>query len=251
MLKTFIRRHPARQSRHPDSGGEKYMDHMRKHKLSPRATSTHLNNPAARKRPTRSAINSARDGILVVNEVDGFVTTQGFSQYSRCLAATIDGMKSDVECSETLSIEAILQEVLVTQLIGICQALRGAKILTVCRDHDASFTARVSEDGKIADGQGYTRMLRSELNLALTNGGTFIIRQLLPMKTRNTTPDGETNWNPWKNVYAFYLGNGMFEAIPTDHLNYANSIGPDGKPVAREKGILFCEYRKPAHMSTC
>jgi hypothetical protein len=225
------------------------MDHMRKHKLSPRATSTRLNNPAARKRPTRSTISPASDGFLVVNEADGFVNTQGFSEYSRCLAATIDGMKSTGKSSETLSIEAMLQEVLVTQLIGICQALRGAKILTVCRDHDASFTARVSEDGKIAEGQGYARMLRSELNLALTNGGTFIIRQLLPMKTRNTTIDGKTTWNPWKNVYAFYLGNGMFEAIPTDHLNYANSIGPDGKPVAREHGIRFCEYRDPSNLT--
>jgi hypothetical protein len=224
------------------------MDHIRIHKLSPGVPNSRISVSNAHKRQHRSESASTRYGNYVQNDTGDTCDKPDFLGYARSLSASIDRMISVGGGAASLSVEALLQEVSVTRLIGICRSIPGAKILTVCRDHDAAFTARVSKDDKIADGRVTTRMLRSELNQALTHGGTFIIRQLLPMKTPLLVSGGKAVWITWKNVYAFYLGNGSFESIPVDHLNYANSVGPDGKPVAKEHGVRFCEYRAPAHM---
>jgi hypothetical protein len=135
---------------------------------------------------------------------------------------------------------------MVSRIIETCRSISGDKILTVCRDHDAAFTIRLRGDGTIVGGPSSTQKLRSELTLALQHGGTLVIRQQLSIMTRQAVSDGVKRWAPWKQVYAFNLGNDRFEAVPVEELQYANSTGPDSPPATREQRLIFREYRMPA-----
>lgn len=223
------------------------MNNMRKRTLSLRKPITRLNVSVVSTGPTLSAAEPATTEFTATNKIAGGVFSQSRPEAAGSLAAINDAIRSAAQQhSGALSLDALLREASVSQIIDICRTIRGAKILTVCRDHDVSFTIHINEDGKIGSDPSYTRKLRSELGLAFQYGGTFIVRQYLPLKTQQINSRGEKYWAPWKNVYAFNLGNNRFEAVPIADLNYAGSLDSDGKPVAREQGVTFCEYRAGA-----
>jgi hypothetical protein len=223
------------------------MDNMRKHALSARKPNSRFNGSVARKRAPRTVAECATYRLSVVNGAAGWIPTPGHSGAAGGIAAINDAIRSAARHSGTLSLDAMLREAGVSQIIDICRSIRGAKILTVCRDHDAWFTTHIDENGRIGSDPSYTRKLRFELGLAFQHGGTFIIRQFLPLKTQQITTRGETQWTPWKQVYAFNLGNNRFEAVPVAEMRYANSLAPDGAPVSKEQRVTFCEYHRPAH----
>lgn len=219
------------------------MNNTRRHAVSPRRLNSRLNVSACRTHPARTATENVTGGFITVNAAEGWTSSQDRSGGCRGTAAINDAIRSAARHSGAISIDALLRETCISQIIDICRTIRGAKILTVCRDHDASFTTHINENGKIGVDPTYTRKLRSELNLALQHGGTFIIRQYLPIKTQKINSRGEMQWVPWKSIYAFNLGNNRFEAVPIEQLKYANSMSPDGKSAAKEQRVTFCEYR--------
>lgn len=220
---------------------------MRKHALSARKPTSRPNGSAFRKRVPRTAAECATQRLSAANESAGWLTPPGPPGAAGGIAAINDAIRSAARHSGTLSLDAMLREASVSQLIDICRSIRGAKILTVCRDHDASFTTHINENGRIGSDPTYTRKLRSELGLALQHGGTCIIRQFLPLKTEQITARGDKQWAPWKQVYAFNLGDNRFEAVSVAEMRYANSISAGVHPVAREHRVTFCEYRSAAH----
>jgi len=222
------------------------MDNMRKHALSARKPTSRSTGSASLKRTCRTGAECATRRLSEAKPAAGWLPSPDYPGVAG-IAAINDALRSAARHSGALSLDAMLRESCITQLIDISRSIRGAKILTVCRDHDASFTTHINENGRIGSDPTYTRKLRSELDLALQHGGTFIIRQFLPLKTQQITARGDKQWAPWKQVYAFNLGDTRFEAVSVADMKYANSITTGGHPVAREQRVTFCEYRKPAH----
>lgn len=222
------------------------MDNMRQNDYLRRKSNARFNASVFRKRPFKSALKYVTNGLLAVNET----ASRAISGNSGSATAINNYIRSAAQNSFTVSLDIILAHTLVSQIFDICKAMSGDKILTVCRDNDLSFTTYINEYNKIGRNTSDTMTLRSELSLALQFGGTVIIRQILPFMTQQFTHSVEKQWVPWKKVYAFNLGNYMFEAVPKEHLNYASSIGSDGNPVSKEHGVMFSEYRMPARKKT-
>lgn len=217
------------------------MDNMRRKAVSPRSATPYRTVPAIRRKAPRSAAKFAADQY--VSAVNGYdqIDARAFTGDAGSSAAINEVIMSAVQHRGAASPDVLLREPMVTRILDICRSIRGAKILTICRDHDASFTFCTGEGGELPGSAASIRALRTELNLALQHGGTFIIRQLLPASSLRQTAGGKPLWINWKNVYAFNLGNNRFEPVPVAHLQYANSTGPDGEAIAGEQGVLFRE----------
>ena len=218
------------------------MDNMRRNAVSPRSTTPFRSVPAFRRKTTGNAAKYASDQYITAAPAVGTLDPRAFSGDSGSAAAINEILMSAVQHRGTISLDVMLRDPMVSRILDICRGLRGAKILTVCRDHDAAFTLHTGENGELPCNAASTRVLRTELSMALQHGGTFIIRQLLPARSRSCADDGKPCWINWKNVYAFNLGNNRFEAVPVAHLQYANTTGPDGEAVAGEQGVLFREH---------
>ena len=121
-------------------------------------------------------------------------------------------------------------------------AIPGSKILTLLTG-SVPFVIDVHEDGSFGYFEGQQLLFEAKLHEALSERGSLMIRQFLPIKQKTIVKGGKVLWIPEKNLYGVFLNEGVWHGLSGETLLQMYSIDPKtGGSLPEEEGAHYRDF---------